>query len=96
LDVPEHFLAVWLQLVGYPLESPDAGGQRPRQDFAELYALGRWGEPFPRDPDVMTSLGADGLLQSPAPVPGRFEELEHLSRMFAVEEASRADHAPSS
>jgi len=82
LGVPEHFTPIWLQLVGHPAERPEAGGQRPRFGFDELFAIGRWGVPYPRDADVVASLERDGLLQAPAPLPGREEELAELSRTF--------------
>jgi nitroreductase len=82
LDAPERFVPVWLQLVGYPAESPDAGGQRPRLPFGELFASMRWGVPLARDLTVAGQLEDEGLIQAPAPRPGRFEELEHLGRMF--------------
>jgi nitroreductase len=82
LGVPERFVPVWIQLVGYPAEAADAGGQRPRLPFEELFASMEWGTPLRRDPAVTVALEAEGLIQAPAPRPGRFEELEHLSRMF--------------
>jgi nitroreductase len=82
LGVPEHLVPVWLQLVGHPAESPDGGGQRPRMPFDELYAEMRWGTPFGRDPAIVEDLVQEGLIQPAGPLPGRFEELEHLSRMF--------------
>jgi nitroreductase len=82
LGAPEHLVPVWLQLLGYPAESPEAGGQRPRQPFGELFSLGRWGTPFPRDEAVVDEMRARGLIGDPAPLPGREEELEHLARMF--------------
>jgi nitroreductase len=82
LDVPGHFAPVWLQLVGYPAEDREAGGQRPREPFARLFALGRWGAEFPRDQAVVGGLETMGLIQAPAPLPGRREELDYLSRMF--------------
>jgi nitroreductase len=82
LGVPEHLVPVWLQLVGHPAESADGGGQRPRMPFEELFAEGRWDTPFARDPAVVEGLLQEGLIQPPGPLPGRFEELEHLGRMF--------------
>jgi nitroreductase len=82
LGVPAHFVPVWVQLVGYPAESPDAGGQRPRDPFEELFAEGRWGSPLPRDPGVVADLEREGLLQPEMPLPGRHEEIERLARMF--------------
>ena len=83
LGVPPSFVPVWVQLVGHPAEDPAAGGQRPRRPFEELFSEGRWGEPFPRDPDVVGELEARGMLQ-PWPLPGRDAEIEHLARMFGL------------
>jgi len=80
LGVPAHFLPGWLQLLGYPAESPD--GQRPREPFEALFASMRWGTPLTRDPAVLADLEREGLIQPPAPLPGRDEEIAHLSRMF--------------
>ena len=33
LNLPDGFLPVWLQLIGYPAEGREAGGQRPRLPF---------------------------------------------------------------
>ena len=82
LGVPAHFTPIWLQLIGHPAERPEAGGQRPRFPFDELFAIGKWGVPYPRDLNVVASLERDGLLQAPAPLAGREEELAELSRAF--------------
>ena len=82
LGAPEWLVPVWVQLLGHPAESPDAGGQRPRQPFEELFSLGRWGSVFPRDEAVVEEMRQRGLLQEVGPRPGREEELEHLARMF--------------
>ena len=88
LGVPETFVPVWLQLVGHAAESPEAGGQRPRQPFETLFSSGRWGTPVPREERVVEDLRREGLLQAPAPLPGRDEELRHLARMFGYAEGS--------
>jgi nitroreductase len=85
LGVPETFLPVWLQLIGHPAESRQAGGQRPRQPFEALFALGRWGTPMPQDEGVLDDLRREGLIQAPAPLAGRGEENSHLARMFGYE-----------
>jgi nitroreductase len=82
LKVPESWEAVWLQLVGYPAEEPEAGGQRPRLPFNELFFDGAYGKPFPRDAAVVEQLKTEGLLRAPAPKPGRFDEIKHLAQMF--------------
>ena len=82
LGAPERLVPVWVQLLGYPAESSNAGGQRPRLPFEELFSLGRWGSAFPRDEAVVDEMRRRGLLQEVGPRPGRQEELEHLARMF--------------
>jgi nitroreductase len=82
LGVPSTFVPVWLQLIGEPAESREAGGQRPRDPFENMFALGRWGTPYPRDPAVVGELRREGLIQREAPVPGRDEELRALARRF--------------
>lgn len=82
LGVPAHFMPIWLQLVGYPAESPAGGGQRPREPFEELFADRRWGHPLRRDPAVVERLEADGLLQAQAPLPDRPSELAGLAARF--------------
>ena len=82
LGVPEHILPVWVQLVGYPAEDPEAGGQRPRFPFESLYFEGRWGQSFPRDEHVVEQLTKERLLQEQMPKAGRFDELKFLSRMY--------------
>jgi len=86
LEIPETWLPVWVQLVGYPAESLDAGGQRPRQPFETLFFERRAGQPFTPDPDVTDQLVAEGMIQSPAPLPGRDEELKFLARMYGYPE----------
>jgi nitroreductase len=88
LQVPGHFLPGYLQLLGYPAESPEAGGQRPREDFGSLFAWGRWGSPFPRDGAVLAELESEGLIQPAMPLPGRASELAHLSRAFGYAEGT--------
>jgi nitroreductase len=86
LGVPETFIPVYLQLVGHPAESREAGGQRPRDPFEQTFALGRWGNAYPRDPAVVEDLRRDGLIQQEAPLPGRDEELRALARRFGYSE----------
>lgn len=82
LGVPDRCVPVWVQLVGYPAEDPDAGGQRPRLPFEDLFFEGRWGKSFARDAEVVADLEQEGLLQPTAPRPTRMEELKYLTRMF--------------
>jgi nitroreductase len=82
LKAPDGWEPVWLQLVGYPAEEMEAGGQRPRLPFETLYFDGVYGKPFARDSKVVEDLKHEGLLQVQMPKPGRFEELKHLARML--------------
>lgn len=84
--VPEHYLPIYVMLVGYPAESWEAGGQRPRPPFEELFWEGRYGQPYRRDPAVVERLKAEGMLQRPAPLPWRRAEVRALARMFGLPE----------
>lgn len=84
--VPEHWMPIYAMLVGYAAESWEAGGQRPRPPFGELYFEGRYGTPFRRDPQVVDKLKATRMLQDPAPLPWRQEEIKTLARAFGLPE----------
>jgi nitroreductase len=84
LGLPDSARILLLQTVGYPAESPEAGGQRPRQPFEKLFHMNGYGNPFPRDPGVVAELGADGMLQTPAPAPWREAELDYLKSALGL------------
>lgn len=84
LGMPENTTVAQIQLVGYPAEGIEAGGQRPRPDFGELYFDGRWGNPLRRDPEVVDELTAAGMIQAPAPLPYRRQEVRALAAMFGL------------
>jgi nitroreductase len=84
LGLPESARILIIQTVGYPAESPEAGGQRPRQPFESLFHMNGYGKPFPRSADVVEELHADGMLQQPAPAPWREAELEYLRQALAI------------
>jgi nitroreductase len=86
LGIPEPLIPIWIQLLGYPAEDPEAGGQRPRSPFQEIYFEGRWGTPFERDDGVVERLREEGMLMPEAPYPWRRQELRALSRMFGLPE----------
>lgn len=71
-----------VQTLGYPVESANAGGQRPRLPFEQLFQLNGYDQPFPRDPQVVAELEASGMLQAAAPLPGREEELERIRTRY--------------
>ena len=84
LGLPDTARVLLLQTVGYPAESPDAGGQRPRQPFEKLFHMNVFGTPFPRARSVVEQLERDGMLQDPAPKPWREAELEYLKQALDI------------
>lgn len=86
LGIPDHLLPIWIQLVGYSAEDIEAGGQRPRSPFEQIYFEGRYGQPYERDEEVVRNLTEDGMLMPQAPYPWRKDELRALSRMFGLPE----------
>ncbi len=86
LGVPDTWFPVWLQLVGYPAEEPEAGGQRPRNPISTLFFEGHTDRPFEEDPEVTEHLKREGLLQTPGPFPYRAQEVKMLSRMYGLPE----------
>ena len=86
LDMPKFVTPTQVQLVGYPAESPNAGGQRPSPAFENLYFSGKWGVPLRSDPEVTAQLKAAGMLQEQAPVPWRADEIRALAHLFGLPE----------
>ncbi len=84
LGLPESCRVVLLQTVGYPAESPNTGGQRPRLPFEQLFHMNGYGNPFPRAEEVVEELRGDAMFQDPAPLPGREEELEYLKKALDI------------
>ena len=84
LGLPDTARVLLLQTVGYPAESPEAGGQRPRQPFGELFHMNRYGTPFPRSEKVVDELKCDGMIQAAAPLPWREEELTYLKHALGI------------
>jgi len=80
LDVPAHCRVLLLQTVGYPLEHWEAGGQRPRRPFGDLFKMNHHDTPFPREEGVVGELTADGVFTPPAPLPERGAELDFLQK----------------
>lgn len=83
---PASWLPLHMMNVGYSAESREAGGQRPRPPFGEQYFLGRYGNPFPRDPEVVEDLKRERMLQPRAPLPGRKEDIRILARRLGLPE----------
>ncbi len=84
LKLPETARVLLLQTVGYPAECPEAGGQRPRLPFGELFHMNRYGSPVPRNEDVVDELKRDRMLQDPAPAAWREAELEYLKNALDI------------
>jgi nitroreductase len=86
-DAPETWTAGGnVMLVGYPGESVEAGGQRPREAFDEDFFELRYGNPFYREPAVVQKLTEAGVFQAPAPFPWRFEEMRALAKKYGLPE----------
>lgn len=83
-EVPETWEAVHALLIGYPAEPPEAAGQSPRPPWDETFFLGHVDQPFPRDEAVTERLREQGLIQDPAPLPWRADEVRALSRGFRL------------
>jgi nitroreductase len=84
LGLPDSCRVLVTQTVGYPAESPEAGGQRPRLPFEELYQLNGCQNPFPRSKQVVEELKAEGMLQEQAPTPWREQELLYLRKALGL------------
>jgi nitroreductase len=83
-NVPEDWVPLWVILVGYPAEDINAGGQRPRPPFEEQYFEGTYGTPFKRDQAVVEQLKKEKMIQEPAPLPGRKDEIRRLAERFGL------------
>jgi nitroreductase len=84
LGLPDSCRVLLLQTVGYPAESPEAGGQRPRLPFGKIFHMNGYGNPFPRSKEVVEELERDRLLQEAAPAPWREAELEYLKNALGL------------
>jgi nitroreductase len=86
LGIPDNWIPINAMLLGYPAESWEAGGQRPRPDFEELFHEGKYGVPFKRDEIVVQELKEAKMIQAPAPLPWRKDEIRALANMFGLPE----------
>jgi nitroreductase len=78
LGLPDTCRVLVTQTVGYPAEQREAGGQRPRPPFEEMFQLNAYDSPFPRSEEVVDDLERQRMIQAPAPLPWREEELRFL------------------
>lgn len=84
LEVPDSWVPSSPMLFGYPGESREAGGQRPREPFEEDFFELRYGHPFYREPAVVERLRAAGMIQEEAPFPWRMDEVRGLARKYGL------------
>ncbi len=83
--VPEHWSGGTVtMLVGYHAGSREDGGQRPREPLEETFFEGRYGVPFREDPAVVERLKAEKMIQAPAPLPWRRDELRAFADMLGL------------
>ena len=90
LKLPETATIVCIMSVGYPAESREAGGQTLKYPFEELFFEMEYGRPFKEDPQVVEELKQAKLIQEPAPLPWRDEELKYVVRGLGIEERRQA------
>jgi len=85
-NIPEDWIPLWVILVGYPAESWEAGGQRPRPPFEELYFDGDYPNPFKRDAAVVEKLKQAKMIQRPATPnnPERMAEIRALAERLGL------------
>ncbi len=84
--VPDEWIPLYVLLVGYPAESWQAGGQRPRPPWEEQYFEGEHGKPFERDEAVVETLKQAKMIQTPATPndPARIEEIKRLAERLGL------------
>jgi nitroreductase len=80
--LPPHYRFTWGQAVGYPLENPNAGGQRPRLKFEKLFHDNAFGTPLKSNPATEAMLREKGLIQEQAPLPGRIDDITAIAERF--------------
>ena len=85
-EVPDDWMSLWVLLVGYPAESANAGGQRPRPPFEEQYFEGKYGVPFERDEGVVGLLRELNMIQDEAKPndPERLAEIKALAERLGL------------
>lgn len=86
LGVPDHCRLLLVQTVGYPLEHWEAGGQRPRLPFEDLFQIHSFDQPYPRSESVVDELTEAGLFTAPAPLPEREDEIAFLRDALDIPE----------
>ncbi len=90
-NLPGTYVFCWLMTVGYPAESMDGGGTRPRPPFETMFFEKQVGTPFKRNEGVVRLLKELNLIQAPGPLPGRLEEINKLTKRFGLGEENMTD-----
>ncbi len=85
LSLPPTCYPVFLQSVGYPAESWEAGGQTPKPPFEDLFFEMEHGRAFVADETVQKELRDEKMIQRTAPLPWREDELKYLARGLGLE-----------
>ncbi|MFZ0886914.1 MAG: nitroreductase family protein [Candidatus Binataceae bacterium] len=93
-NLPDDAHLLVVMSVGYPLESREAGGQRPRLPFEQLYFINEHGKPFERDAKVVEELKRDRMIQAPSPLPWRQQELEFVHKALDIPTTFAGQAAP--
>jgi nitroreductase len=86
LKVPDHWVPMWILLVGYPAEDAKGGGQRPRRALSDSYYRGQYGNPWQEVPGVTERLKREGMIQEPMPAHAteRMAEIKQLADRFGL------------
>ncbi|ASR37139.1 hypothetical protein BAY61_21500 [Prauserella marina] len=84
LKVPDNWIPMWMLLVGYPAESHEAGGQRPRRPLGDNFHRGQYGSPWDEIPEVTERLKKEGMIQAPMDPTLRFAEIRRLAERFGL------------
>jgi nitroreductase len=84
LNVPDHWIPMWVLFVGYPAEDPRGGGARPRRPLSESYYRGAYGTPWQDVPGVKDKLRAAGMLQDGMDAEKRHAEVRALADRFGL------------
>jgi nitroreductase len=86
LKLPDTATVVCIMSVGYPAESREAGGQTCKAPFESLFFEMEYGRPMSLSPEVEEELKQAKLIQDPAPLPWRGEELKYAMRALGIDE----------
>jgi nitroreductase len=84
LNVPDHWVPMWVQFLGYPAEDRLGGGARPRRPLGNNFHRGTYGTPWQDIPGVKDKLRAAGMLQDGMDADKRHAEVRELAKRFAL------------